>query len=87
MQNAGGGLDLDGGVGNDAAVMPALTLVPVHDEHVVGEVLGKAQLALIGGPGLGVCGTGYGKIVVHGGGSPFSYFKIEMYVGINSAFP
>ena len=38
--------------------MPALVRRIVHDEHVVGENLAEAQLALVRGLGLGAGGLG-----------------------------
>ena len=65
VENAAGGIQADGAVGDDLAVVPALALVVVHDEHVVGEVLAKAQVALIR-LGLGMGGAGHRKCVRHG---------------------
>ncbi len=42
VEDAAGGVQADGAIGDDLAVMPALALVVVHDEHVVGEVLAEA---------------------------------------------
>ena len=64
VEDAAGGVQADGAVGNDLAVVPALALVVVHDEHVVGEVLAKAQIALIR-LGLGMGGAGHRKRVGH----------------------
>ena len=52
-------------MGNHSAVVPALALVIVHDKHVIGEILGKAQLGFILGTGLGMGGSGDGKCVFH----------------------
>jgi hypothetical protein len=35
-------------VGNDAGIVPALTGVVVHEEHMVGEILAEAQLVRLG---------------------------------------
>ena len=43
MQHLGGGVDLQGAIGDDAGIVPALALVIVHDEHMVGHVLAKDQ--------------------------------------------
>ena len=44
MEDLGGWVDLEGGIGDDAGVMPALTLVIVHHKHVVGHILAEDQL-------------------------------------------
>ena len=64
VEHAGGGVQADGAIGDDPAVVPALALVVVHNEHVVGEVLAKAQVGLVR-LGLGGGGAGYGKFVRH----------------------
>ena len=43
VQHLGGGVDLQGAIGDDAGIVPALALVIVHDEHMVGHVLAKDQ--------------------------------------------
>ena len=48
MQNLGSGVDLQGAVGDDAGIVPTLTLVIVHDEHMVGHVLAEYQLGSLG---------------------------------------
>ena len=53
VEHHGGGVHGEGGVGDDAGVVPALPVGIVHQEHVVCENLGEAQLALIGGLGHG----------------------------------
>lgn len=65
VQHGAGGLDQEGLMGDHPAVVPALALVIVHDKHVVGEILGKAQLGLVGRPGLGMGGSGDRKCVLH----------------------
>jgi hypothetical protein len=52
-------------MGLNAPGVPALALVIFHDEHVVGEVPGKAQLAFVSGTGLGILGSGYRNLVSH----------------------
>ena len=42
-------------VGHDSCVMPALTNVIVHDEHVVGEDMTEAQLGFVSRLLLGIC--------------------------------
>ena len=44
VEHLGGGVDLEGAVGDDAGVMPALALVVVDDEHMVGHGLAEHQL-------------------------------------------
>ena len=44
VEHHGGGVQLDLLIGHDAGVMPALALGVIHDEHVVGEDVAKAQL-------------------------------------------
>ena len=53
VKDHGGGVHLEGRVGDDAGVMPALSAGVVHQEHMVRENFGEAQLALVGGLGLG----------------------------------
>lgn len=43
VQHLGGGVNLQGAIGDDAGIVPALALVIVHDEHMVGHVLAKDQ--------------------------------------------
>ena len=58
VQDHAGGIHLEGLIGDDAGIVPALALGVVHQEHMIREVLAKAQLALVGGFGLGGCGSG-----------------------------
>ena len=58
VENHAGGIQGEGLIGDDAGVMPALVRRIVHDEHVVGENLAEAQLALVRGLGLGAGGLG-----------------------------
>ena len=58
VEHHGGGIQGDGGIGDDPGIMPALALVIVHDEHVIGENFAEPQLALVGGLGLGRRGLG-----------------------------
>ena len=60
VEHHGGGVQGQRPVGDDAGVVPALSLVIVHDEHVVGEDFAEAQLALVDGFGLG--GRGFGDL-------------------------
>ena len=60
VKHHGGGVQGQGAVGHDAGVVPALALVIVHDEHMVGEDFAEAQLALVGG--LGLRGGGFGDL-------------------------
>ena len=53
MEHHAGGVHLEGGIGNNAGIMPALIRSIVHQEHVVGRNLTEAQLALIGRECLG----------------------------------
>ena len=48
MENNAGGVQDEGGIGNDPGIVPALTAGIVHQEHVIGEDLAEAQLVLIG---------------------------------------
>ena len=52
VQHHAGRVHLERRIGDNAGVVPALTGVIVHYEHVVGKDLTKAQLALVGGLGL-----------------------------------
>ena len=58
VENHAGRIQGEGLIGDDAGVMPALVRRIVHDEHVVGENLAEAQLALVRGLGLGAGGLG-----------------------------
>ena len=58
VENHAGRIQGEGLIGDDAGVMPALVRRIVHDEHVVGENLTEAQLALVRGLGLGAGGLG-----------------------------
>ena len=58
MKHHRSGIELEGSVRNYSCVMPALTLVIVHNEHVIGVVVAEAELCLIGFL-LGICGFGY----------------------------
>ena len=68
VEHHGGGVQREGGVGYDPGVVPALTLVIVEQEHVVGKNLAEAQ-------GVGV-GLGRGMLgaldldLLHGGCLP-----------------
>ncbi|MPN41001.1 hypothetical protein SDC9_188541 [bioreactor metagenome] len=64
MQHARGRADEDISVGDDVPVVPALSFVIVHDEHVVGKLLAKHQLVGIG-LGFGVGVSGHRKCVTH----------------------
>ena len=44
VEDARGGGEGNGAVGDDAGIMPALGVRVVHNEHVVGEVVAEAQL-------------------------------------------
>ena len=57
MQDAGGGIQDERRVGDDARVVPALPFLIVHQEHVVGEDLAERQ-RVIGGGLLGRGGQG-----------------------------
>ena len=48
MQDLGSGVDLQRTVGDDAGIVPALTLVIVHDEHMIGHVLAEYQSGSFG---------------------------------------
>ncbi len=48
-----GRVQLEGSVGDDAGIVPALALGVIHDEHVVGKFLAEAQLRLVLGFSLG----------------------------------
>ena len=65
VEDGAGGIQAEGGIGDDASVVPALALVIVHEEHVVGEVLAKAQVGLVGLL-LGMGGAGHRKRIGHG---------------------
>lgn len=58
VEHHAGRIHLEGLIGDDAGIVPALALGVVHQEHMIGEDLAKAQLALVGGFGLGGCGSG-----------------------------
>ena len=59
VENAGGGGESDGAVGDDAGVVPAVLLGVVHDEHVVGKHSAEAQLVGGGqGAGMGILRNG-----------------------------
>ena len=58
VQHRGGGVELEGAVGHDAGVVPALTGGVVHDEHMVGEDLAETELRLVHRLGLGRGGAG-----------------------------
>jgi len=60
VKHHGGGIQGDGLIRYDAGIVPALALVIVHDEHMIGEHLAKPQLALIGRLCLG--GGGFGDL-------------------------
>lgn len=49
----GGGVQLQRTIGDDPGIMPALTGIVIHDEHVIGKYLSETQLTLVGGFGLG----------------------------------
>ena len=65
VQHAGRRLDEERLVRYNAPVVPALSFVIVHDEHVVGEVFRKAQLRLVGRTGLGVRSPYHREVVFH----------------------
>ena len=44
VQNVGAGHELNGAVGDYTRVVPALALVVIHEEHVIGENLAEAKL-------------------------------------------
>ena len=47
VEHHGGGIQLEGCVGDDACIVPALTLGVIHNEHMVRKLLAKAQLRLV----------------------------------------
>ena len=64
VQHAGGRVNGDRCIGDDTSVMPALPLVVVHDEHMVGEILTEVQVIGIGLL-LRVGRAGHGEGIVH----------------------
>ena len=72
VEDHGGGLKAQGGVGHDAAVMPALSGLVIHQEHMVGEGLAEDQGFGVG-LGLERLGPGDGEFL-HGDSLLF-YFK------------
>ena len=54
VEHHAGRVQGEGLIGDDAGIVPALTLGVVHQEHVVGEDLAKAQLGLVRGLGFGI---------------------------------
>ena len=62
VQDVGAGHEFNGTVGDDARVVPALALVVIHEEHMVGENLAEAELV--------------GRGLFFGGGGPcyFNFF-------------
>ena len=58
VEHHSGGVQRQRRIGHNARVMPALAGGVIHQEHMVGEDLAKAELALIGGLGLGGSGAG-----------------------------
>ena len=56
VQHVRAGHELDGSIGHDTGIMPALALVVIHEEHVVGENLAEAELV-----GRGLCFGGGGS--------------------------
>ena len=73
VEHHGGGVQGQGAVGNDPGIVPALALVIVHDEHMVGKNFAEAQLALVGGFGFG--GGGFGDLdIQHCVHTPVSVF-------------
>jgi len=47
VEHDGSRVQLKGAVGDDAGIVPALALGVVHHEHMVGELLAKAQVVLV----------------------------------------
>ena len=64
VEHTGCGLDLDRLMRNDASVMPALALVPIHAEHMVGEIPCESELGLVLRPLLGMCCPCHRKVVI-----------------------
>ena len=48
VEHLGSGVDLQGAVGNDAGIVPALALVIIHQEHMVGHIFSEHQLGGVG---------------------------------------
>ena len=48
---------------NNTSVMPTLAFVPIHAEHVIGEVSGESELGLICRLLLRMCGSCHWKVV------------------------
>lgn len=48
VQAGAGRVHRDGAVGDDARVVPALSVVVVHQEHVVGKDMAEAEVVLVG---------------------------------------
>ena len=75
MEHHAGGIQLEGCIGDDACIVPALTLGVVHQEHMVGGDLAEAHLGGIDGLLLG--GGGSGDLdIQHGKNSPSFEFVI-----------
>ena len=53
VEHCGSRVQGDGAIGDHLAIVPALAFVVAHFKHVVGKVVGKAQL-ILGGLGLGM---------------------------------
>ena len=48
VKHLGRGVDLEGGIGDDAGIVPALAGVIVHDEHMIGHALAEHQSGGLG---------------------------------------
>ena len=48
VQDGGGRIERDRPIGLDPRIVPALLLLEIGQEHVIGEELAKAQLAVLG---------------------------------------
>ena len=74
VQAHGGGLQCDRAVGHDAGVDPALALIVVHDEHMVGKVVAEPERRRIG---LRFLFGGEGDFdLLHGLISPFIKYSL-----------
>ena len=56
VENNAGGVQLEGRIGDDAGIVPALLGIIVHDEHMVGGNLTEAHLGGVNRLGLGRIG-------------------------------
>ena len=80
VKHAGSGLYRERLVRNHSAVVPALSLVIVHNEHMVGEILCKSEFCLVLRTRLRMGRSCNGKIVRHNIRTPFQNMFLFFYI-------